>query len=683
MASTPNGAGYWLVASDGGVFSFGDARFHGSLADQHLRARVVGMASTPNGAGYWLVASDGNVYSFGDAQFHGSMVGKHLRAHVVGMVATPNGAGYWLVAADGGVFSFGDARFHGSLADQHLRARVVGMASTPSGAGYWLASSDGGVSSFGDARPAGSLHDRAGTVTGISANGSGGYWLIPTSGTPTEFFEPSSSSQGLSATKGQPELGRTSRNGESPQPVGRTTTSSTVRTTTSSTVRTTTSSTVRTSTSSTVRTTTSSTVRTTTSSTPTTAPSTVATTTSSTPTTTPSTVATTTSSTVPTTTSSTIFGVLLADPDYLSADTAAGLRLAMINIGWDEWEPEQGSFDDAYISQQAATVAEYLSAGWTVAVDVGLQSPPSWALGLPYGQLVDQDGNSSGTPDYEFSEAVRAAATTYISSVVSSLTGVSYYRIGLSTSGEMLYPPVSDNQWWAFSPLAQGSASGLPAGVGVAPMPGWVPGSTTWDGEAVTQAMVQSWYDWYLGALINAHTWEIDSFRQAGYQGLLQYVMPGVGAVPSLYQQSIAGELAPNPDDPYNTMNTGAVWWDVLPQLPLTGAVVDISSVGDGSGDPVNNVCQASDSSVDYTSQPSVIESWSATRWLTYLAGLNHLPVMGENPGNITPAELPAIMSQVQACHLTALQWAWDYTLNESGPYVSLSDYAQAIAASP
>jgi len=26
-------------------------------------------------------------------------------------------------------------------------------------------------------------------------------------------------------------------------------------------------------------------------------------------------------------------------------------------------------------------------------------------------------------------------------------------------------------------------------------------------------------------------------------------------------------------------MNTGAVWWDVLPQLPLTGAVVDISSV--------------------------------------------------------------------------------------------------------
>jgi hypothetical protein len=30
MAVTPNGGGYWLVASDGGVFSFGNAQFYGS-----------------------------------------------------------------------------------------------------------------------------------------------------------------------------------------------------------------------------------------------------------------------------------------------------------------------------------------------------------------------------------------------------------------------------------------------------------------------------------------------------------------------------------------------------------------------------------------------------------------------------------------------------------------------------
>ena len=35
MAATPSGDGYWLVASDGGVFWFGDARFHGSTGGQH------------------------------------------------------------------------------------------------------------------------------------------------------------------------------------------------------------------------------------------------------------------------------------------------------------------------------------------------------------------------------------------------------------------------------------------------------------------------------------------------------------------------------------------------------------------------------------------------------------------------------------------------------------------------
>ena len=30
MAATPDGKGYWLVASDGGIFNYGDAVFYGS-----------------------------------------------------------------------------------------------------------------------------------------------------------------------------------------------------------------------------------------------------------------------------------------------------------------------------------------------------------------------------------------------------------------------------------------------------------------------------------------------------------------------------------------------------------------------------------------------------------------------------------------------------------------------------
>jgi hypothetical protein len=44
MAATPSGNGYWLVASDGGVFSFGDAGFEGSTASIALASPVVGMS---------------------------------------------------------------------------------------------------------------------------------------------------------------------------------------------------------------------------------------------------------------------------------------------------------------------------------------------------------------------------------------------------------------------------------------------------------------------------------------------------------------------------------------------------------------------------------------------------------------------------------------------------------------
>jgi TM2 domain-containing membrane protein YozV len=131
--------GYWLTAADGGVFSFGDARFYGSMGGKPLVEPVVGMAATPDAGGYWLVAADGGVFSFGDARFYGSMGGKPLVEPVVGMAATPDAGGYWLVAADGGVFSFGDARFYGSMGGVSSSTRFFAIMASQSGAGYLLA----------------------------------------------------------------------------------------------------------------------------------------------------------------------------------------------------------------------------------------------------------------------------------------------------------------------------------------------------------------------------------------------------------------------------------------------------------------------------------------------------------------------------------------------------------------
>jgi hypothetical protein len=70
------------------------------------------MEAAPNGSGYRLVASDGGIFCF-HLPFEGSEGAVRLGAPVVGMTAQGS-TGYWMVAADGGIFSFGGAAFYGS-----------------------------------------------------------------------------------------------------------------------------------------------------------------------------------------------------------------------------------------------------------------------------------------------------------------------------------------------------------------------------------------------------------------------------------------------------------------------------------------------------------------------------------------------------------------------------------------
>ncbi len=115
MASTPDGGGYWLVASDGGIFSFGDAQFYGSTGAIHLNKPIVGMAATPDGTGYWLMASDGGIFTFGDAPFDGSS-------------ASASGGSYVSIAGDApptvqAILDVPGAR-HGPTPTQQARARA-------------------------------------------------------------------------------------------------------------------------------------------------------------------------------------------------------------------------------------------------------------------------------------------------------------------------------------------------------------------------------------------------------------------------------------------------------------------------------------------------------------------------------------------------------------------------------
>ncbi|MHB1584228.1 MAG: hypothetical protein ACYCU7_01320 [Acidimicrobiales bacterium] len=142
--------GYWLVASDGGVFAFGGAGYYGSAATEKLDAPIVGLVPTSDGKGYWLIGADGGVFAYGDAVFGGSMAGTALRGPVVGGAAAApacTGAAANTILSGPGVPS----ATLGSDGDLYLDTASSTLYG-PKGGGNWPSS---GTELVGAAGPAG------------------------------------------------------------------------------------------------------------------------------------------------------------------------------------------------------------------------------------------------------------------------------------------------------------------------------------------------------------------------------------------------------------------------------------------------------------------------------------------------------------------------------------------------
>ncbi len=188
--------GYYLVGSDGGIFTFGSANFYGSTGSLRLQRPVVGITPTADEGGYWLVASDGGIFAFGNAGFHGSIPGlglapagsglpHALNAPIVGMVPSADGGGYFMVASDGGVFAFGDAQFEGSCPGiGGCSGSAVAVVPDATGRGYWLVTSTGNVYTFGDAPYFGAPGAQGSPITGAVRTADGhGYYVLLANGT--------------------------------------------------------------------------------------------------------------------------------------------------------------------------------------------------------------------------------------------------------------------------------------------------------------------------------------------------------------------------------------------------------------------------------------------------------------------------------------------------------------------
>jgi hypothetical protein len=196
ITPTADHGGYWLVASDGGVFTFGDAGFYGSIPglglapagssnSKRLNAPIVGMVPSTDGGGYFMVAADGGVFSFGDAKFEGSCpsIGGCSGA-AVAVMPDASGDGYWVVTATGRVYAFGDAAAYGAPGPQSVP--VTSAVRTTDGAGYWILFANGVVDAYGDAKdfggPTSSVNTSDPATTIFTTPDGGGYWVASADG---------------------------------------------------------------------------------------------------------------------------------------------------------------------------------------------------------------------------------------------------------------------------------------------------------------------------------------------------------------------------------------------------------------------------------------------------------------------------------------------------------------------
>lgn len=226
MAATNDGGGYWLVASDGTVYSYGDAVQSPPVGNISLKPcsnpgnpAIVGVTAAPGG-GFWAFTNCGSVYNEAGAPWFGSLYANPPTVdNIAGMAAGSDGSSYWLVGADGKVYAFsqgsgetttsfslkpcnnpGNPNIAGATGDLALAGgfwaftdcgsvynegtapwfgshyanpptvvNITGMAATPDGQGYWLAGSDGSIYDFGDATASGSFTPQN-PVVGIVAN---------------------------------------------------------------------------------------------------------------------------------------------------------------------------------------------------------------------------------------------------------------------------------------------------------------------------------------------------------------------------------------------------------------------------------------------------------------------------------------------------------------------------------
>lgn len=368
-----------------------------------------------------------------------------------------------------------------------------------------------------------------------------------------------------------------------------------------------------------------------------------------------------------------LYGTLQSAPERVASNAAAGVRLVTLSVAWHRAEPREGHLDGAYLRSLRDDLAQYRRAGMQVVLSPGVQYPPGWLFDYPNSRFQNQYGDTyaptqpgKNVANMVFNQQMRAKQQAYLGRVFEAL-GTDFYavRLGGGWYGELNYPEPGyagrSNAYWAFDPVAQGKAGGLPAGMAPSPVPGWQPGTPSPDHDAARR-----FAEWYLESLRNYHDWQIRTARR-WYPGRLLMLYPSWGVRPGQLEVAVAADLAGTTAVERNgEVQRGFDFARYIRGITDPGVVVqttwlDADPRGDRGRDP---------------------QHWSPVKWLSHLATDRPVPlaVMGENSGHDTVRELEVAVRQARAYGLLAVVWAFEPELYGDRGHASIRDYAAAIA---
>lgn len=360
------------------------------------------------------------------------------------------------------------------------------------------------------------------------------------------------------------------------------------------------------------------------------------------------------------------------DVPLLQAQYRAGVRLRLIELGWNVLQPNgPGDWSASVVQAYQQRIDSLLATGTDVQLylDLGIQYAPVWAAMID--PLTDQYGNvwratpgNGGGVNVYWSPTLRGHVSTYLQKVFKSLNfhgKLWAVRVG-AHGGELLYPykanPGGNESFWAFDSTAQGQS----------PVPGWRPGDPSPRDEA------RRFYLWYVDNLTNYFSFMLGEIRQY-YSGYVAPVTPGGGMWDGLVDRLVSNNLYYTKLGYYGTGNYWQRIYAMLP--PASRNVINwCSSLGDMSGSNENS---------------GTPWDWSSAKQHAYLAHLNGRQVYGENPGqNAFDASEGAeprttmqwIFNAVQEYGYVGLVWVRQSDMLDP-QYASLEQYGRMISEHP